>query len=371
VVISDMARHPELERRLPTMKRLGFASFASAPVRSCDNHILGSLTIFCREPRERMEAAALRMLESLAEMVASQLELRRLRNAVAAQGARRLRTTAPAATSAQSWPQPEDLRRSLDQRQFVLYYQPEVELSTRKIVGLEALIRWQHPERGLIPPMDFIPLAEESGLILPIGDWGLSEACRQIQSWCGEDARHKSLRVCVNLSARQFSRHGLADHVEALLVQFGLSSRQLGLEMTESSLIPNMRIALELLSTLRRIGVTLLLDDFGTGYSSLNHLHSLPFDVLKIDRSFVGRMTEGDQPLQIVRTIIELARVLGMDVVAEGIETVEQYHLLRQLGCRFGQGYLFARPLTAEAVSRLLRLPGRVLPEPEMLEAAS
>jgi EAL domain-containing protein (putative c-di-GMP-specific phosphodiesterase class I) len=141
--------------------------------------------------------------------------------------------------------------------------------------------------------------------------------------------------------------------------------------MTESSLIPNMRIALELLSTLRRIGVTLLLDDFGTGYSSLNHLHSLPFDVLKIDRSFVGRMTEGDQPLQIVRTIIELARVLGMDVVAEGIETVEQYHLLRQLGCRFGQGYLFARPLTAEAVSRLLRLPGRVLPEPEMLEAAS
>ena len=138
--------------------------------------------------------------------------------------------------------------------------------------------------------------------------------------------------------------------------------------MTESSLIPNMRTALEVLGSLRRLGVSLLMDDFGTGYSSLNHLHSFPFDVLKIDRSFVGRMTEGDQPLQIVRTIIELARVLGMDVVAEGIETYEQYRLLRQLGCRFGQGFLFARPMSAEAVTQLLRLPGRILPEPGACE---
>ena len=206
--------------------------------------------------------------------------------------------------------------------------------------------------------MDFIPLAEESGLILPIGDWGLAEACSQIQKWCREDPAHQSLRVCVNLSARQFSREGLADHVEALLRQSGISSRQLGLEMTESSLIPNMRTALEVLGSLRRLGVSLLMDDFGTGYSSLNHLHSFPFDVLKIDRSFVGRMTEGDQPLQIVRTIIELARVLGMDVVAEGIETREQYRLLRELGCRFGQGFLFARPLPAEAVTRLVASAG-------------
>jgi EAL domain-containing protein (putative c-di-GMP-specific phosphodiesterase class I) len=217
--------------------------------------------------------------------------------------------------------------------------------------------------------MDFIPQAEESGLILPIGDWGLSEACAQIQKWCREDIRHSSLRVLVNLSARQFSRPGLADHVEALLVQFGLSSRQLGLEMTESSLIPNIRIALEVLASLRRLGISLLMDDFGTGYSSLNHLHSFPFDVLKIDRSFVSRMTEGDQPMQIVRTIIELARVLGMDVVAEGIETPKQYLLLRQLGCRFGQGYLFARPMSAEAATQLLRLPGRILPDPELAEA--
>jgi EAL domain-containing protein (putative c-di-GMP-specific phosphodiesterase class I) len=141
--------------------------------------------------------------------------------------------------------------------------------------------------------------------------------------------------------------------------------------MTESSLIPNMRVALEVLSSLRRLGVSLLMDDFGTGYSSLNHLHSFPFDVLKIDRSFVGRMTEGDQPMQIVRTIIELARVLGMDVVAEGIETCEQYLLLRQLGCRFGQGYLFSRPLSTEAISELLRLPGRILPEPRPLKVAA
>ena len=134
--------------------------------------------------------------------------------------------------------------------------------------------------------------------------------------------------------------------------------------MTEASLIPNVKTALHVLGSLRRLGVSLLMDDFGTGYSSLNHLHSFPFDVLKIDRSFVGRITESEQSLQIVRTIIELARVLGMDVVAEGIETVEQYEVLLKLGCRFGQGFLFARPMTAEAVTELLTLPERILPEP-------
>jgi EAL domain-containing protein (putative c-di-GMP-specific phosphodiesterase class I) len=273
-----------------------------------------------------------------------------------------------AAATNRSWPSKADMRMALDLNQFVLFYQPEVDLATRRITGLEALIRWIHPQRGIVPPMDFIPLAEESGMILPIGDWVLSQACNQIQSWCNEDINHGSLRVCVNLSARQFSREGLADHVEALLLQSGISSRQLGLEMTESSLIPNMNTALEVLGSLRRLGVSLLMDDFGTGYSSLSYLHSFPFDVLKIDRSFVMRMNEGDQPLHIVRTIIELARVLGMDVVAEGIETCDQYRLLRKMGCRFGQGYLFARPLTAEAVTKLLRLPGRVLPDPEIAE---
>jgi EAL domain-containing protein (putative c-di-GMP-specific phosphodiesterase class I) len=291
------------------------------------------------------------------------LELRRLRTALPMSDTPRPRVSS---ASVHSWPSLSDLRRALDQHQFVLYYQPEVDLFTRKVVGLEALIRWVHPERGLILPMDFIPLAEESSLILPIGDWGLAEACGQIQKWCDEDIRHRSLRVCVNLSARQFSREGLADHVEALLVQSGISSRQLGLEMTESSLTPNVQTAVEVLGSLRRLGVSLLMDDFGTGYSSLNHLHSFPFDVLKIDRSFVSRMTEGEQPLQIVRTIVELARVMGMNVVAEGIETREQYHLLRQLGCRFGQGFLFARPMSADKVTQLLRLPGRILPDFEV-----
>ena len=253
----------------------------------------------------------------------------------------------------------------------MLYYQPEVELATRKIVGLEALIRWRHPERGLIPPMDFIPAAEETGMILPIGDWGLSEACSQIQQWNRSDPTFGSLRVCVNLSARQFSREGLADHVEALLMRSGVSSRQLGLEMTESCLIPDKHTALDVLDSLRRLGVSLLMDDFGTGYSSLNHLHSFPFDVLKIDRSFVSRMTHGKQPLQIVRTIIELARVLGMDVVAEGIETDTQHRLLRDMGCRLGQGFLYARPMSSEAVTRLLKLPGRILPEPAPVEMQS
>jgi EAL domain-containing protein (putative c-di-GMP-specific phosphodiesterase class I) len=366
VVVPDISSYSQRNRISERHKRLGVVSFASVPVRSSGGEILGALTIYRNEPSPEMEPQAIQTLESLAEMIASQLELRRMRKILDGNGQRRSSAT-PRADG--SWPSMADLRYALDQDQFVLYYQPEVDLATRKIVGLEALIRWVHPERGLVPPMEFIPLAEENGLILPIGDWGLAQACNQIQKWCHEDHQHVSLRVCVNLSARQFSREGLADHVEALLVQSGISSRQLGLEMTESSLIPNLRPALGTLGSLRRLGVSLLMDDFGTGYSSLNHLHSFPFDVLKIDRSFVGRMTEGDQPLQIVRTIIELARVLGMEVVAEGIETLTQYQLLREMKCRYGQGFLFSRPLSAEAVTELLRLPGRVLPDPEAGEA--
>jgi EAL domain-containing protein (putative c-di-GMP-specific phosphodiesterase class I) len=368
VVVPDISKHPHFEGSRMTLRRLDVVSFASAPVRSSCGNILGVLTVFGCEPRRSMALDELRMLESLADMVASQLELRRLRKSFKT---RELRQPRQAKKISGKWPRKLDLRRALDQREFVLYYQPEVELATRRIIGLEALIRWDHPERGIIPPMDFIPLAEECGMILPIGDWGLSEACSQIQKWCRDELADSSLRICVNLSARQFSRLGLADHIEALLRQSGVSSRQLGLEMTESSLIPDMRTALEVLGSLRRLGITLLMDDFGTGYSSLSYLHSFPIDVLKIDRSFVGRMTNGEQPLQIVRTIIELARVLGMDVVAEGIETNEQYRLLRDLGCRYGQGFLFARPLPVEDVTRLLRLPDRVLPDPEMTEVPS
>ena len=365
VVVPDLSLHPQFKESRLLFMLLDANFFAGAPVRSFDGQILGVLTLFSRSPRSGLEPDELRMLESLADMVSSQLELRRMRRAFARNS---MRPTRYAGVQA-GWPCRKELRDALEQKQFVLYYQPEVELATREIVGLEALIRWNHPERGLVPPMDFIPLAEKCGLILPIGDWGLAETCIQIQKWCSEDSSNASLRVGVNLSARQFSREGLADHVEALLLQSGISSRQLGLEMTESSLIPNLPTATRVLGKLRKLGVSLLVDDFGTGYSSLDHLHSFPFDVLKIDRSFVGRMSEGDQPLQIVRMIVELARVMGMDVVAEGIETCEQYRLLRQMGCRLGQGFLFARPLSAEAVTGLLRLPGRILPDPEAQEA--
>ena len=361
VVVPDINDDPEFrEWRLP-LRRIEARSFASAPVRSSDGKILGALIIFSCQPRRPMAVTELRMLESIADFAASQLELRRLRKNF---NGHRVRHERRNEVVTGIWPRKSDLRQALEKKQFVMYYQPEVELATRRIVGLEALIRWAHPDRGLIPPMDFIPLAEESGLILPIGDWGMSEACQQIQRWRAEDPDQPAPRVCVNLSARQFARQGLSDHVEALLRRSGVSSQQLGLEMTESSLIADPGMALEVLSSLRRLGVSLLMDDFGTGYSSLNQLHTLPFDVLKIDRSFVMRMTEGEQPLQIVRTIVELARVMGMDVVAEGIETQEQHVLLRQLGCRFGQGFLFSRPVAASVVSAMLHLPGRILPDP-------
>jgi EAL domain-containing protein (putative c-di-GMP-specific phosphodiesterase class I)/putative methionine-R-sulfoxide reductase with GAF domain len=364
VVVNDVAKESGFDGR-KLLRRLEVASFAAVPVRSPDGKILGLLAIFSCQPRRKMALDQLRMLESLADMAASQLELRRLRKSFSGQP---MRQHPVPAKGMGRWPRKQDLRYALEHREFELYYQPEVELATRRIAGFEALIRWNHPERGVVPPMDFIPTAEDSGLILPIGDWGLSEVCDQIRKWGNENSDYRQLRVCVNLSARQFSREGLADHIEALLHRSGISSRQLGLEMTESSLIPDMRTALEVLGSLRRLGVSLLMDDFGTGYSSLSYLHSFPIDVLKIDRSFVSRMTEGEQPRQIVRTIIELARVLGMDVVAEGIETCEQYRMLRDMGCRFGQGYLFSRPVRAGEAKRMLELPGHILPDPEALE---
>jgi EAL domain-containing protein (putative c-di-GMP-specific phosphodiesterase class I) len=360
VVVPDVSFHPYFEGRRLSVRRLQVKSFAAVPVRSHEGLIIGALYVLGCHPRRGMALDELRMLESLADMAASQLELRRLRNMLEG---RRPVPVPVAPNTHRSWPTRADLRVALDRGEFVLHYQPEIELSTRKIVGLEALIRWQHPERGLLPPGEFIQAAEDTRMILPIGDWALAEVCNQIQRWNQEGLGHNSLRVCVNLSAHQFSREGLADHVEALLTRAGISSRQLGLEMTESSLMHDRDTALDVLGSLRRLGVSLLMDDFGTGYSSLNHLHAFPFDVLKIDRSFVSRMIEGQQPLQIVRTIVELARVMGMDVVAEGIETQEQHNLLRDMGCRYGQGFLYARPMTTEAVSQLLRASNVLIPE--------
>jgi EAL domain-containing protein (putative c-di-GMP-specific phosphodiesterase class I) len=360
VVVPDINVDPRFGNERFPLRRLDLRSFASVPIRSAEGQILGALSVLSCHARRTMAQDELQMLVSLGELASSQLELRRLRKVY---GTRAARSTRHAKNTQAIWPRPTDLRTALEKREFVLFYQPEIELATNRIVGLEALIRWRHPERGLVPPMEFIPAAEESGLIMPIGDWGLSEVCSQIRDWTREDPSHSALRVCVNLSARQFSRDGLADHVEALLGRYGIASRQLGLEMTESSLMSNTKTAFDVLGDLRRLGVSLLMDDFGTGYSSLDHLHSFPFDVLKIDRCFVTRMNQGDQAMHIVKTIIELARALGMDVVAEGVETRQQHDLLRDLGCRYGQGFLYSRPISAEAMTALLRLPGRILPE--------
>lgn len=361
VVVSDV--NCQCASGKPLLVRiLDAAFFASAPVRTPDGKIVAALTVFSARPRPEPTPDQLHMLESMADMVTAHLELRRLLSGSKKRRSfgHRKQSKAPA-----QWPRCSDLRRALDRHEFVLYYQPEIDLFDCRIVGAEALIRWAHPERGILSPQDFIPHAEACDVIQPIGDWGLAEACKQIQAWNREDPRNTSLRVCVNLSARQFARPGLADHIESLLLQSGISSHQLGLEMTESCLIPNLNMAVDLLASLHRLGVSLLMDDFGTGYSSLNYLHSFPFDVLKIDRSFVGRMTDGDQPLQIVRTILDLARALGMDVVAEGIETREQFNLLRQMGCHYGQGFLFSPPVQSEKMTELLHLPGRILAETE------
>jgi EAL domain-containing protein (putative c-di-GMP-specific phosphodiesterase class I) len=370
LVVPDVREHPDFRGQKLQIHSEGVVFVAAAPVRTADDSTVGMLAVLRCRTRGPLSENELRTLVNLATMVSNQLELHKLRIDAKRRRNRQSRRARPA-PAVQNWVRQSDLRRAIDRREFVLHYQPVVELKTLRIVSLEALIRWKHPDRGLLSPMEFIPAAEDCGLILPIGDWGLAEACSQIQAWTSENAENQSLRVCVNLSARQFSREGLADHVESLLMQSGTSSQQLGVEMTESSLIPNMNTALEVLEALRSLGISISMDDFGTGYSSLSYLHSFPIDVLKIDRSFIGRMTEGDQALQIVRTIIELARVLEIDVVAEGIETAEQYHLLRELGCRYGQGYLFARPMPAEDMTGLLRLPGRVLRDVDALQPRS
>ncbi|MGH9586455.1 MAG: putative bifunctional diguanylate cyclase/phosphodiesterase [Acidobacteriaceae bacterium] len=254
------------------------------------------------------------------------------------------------------------IREQPDSHQLMLYYQPEIDLATRRIIGFEALIRWRHPERGLVLPGEFIPLAEESDLILPLGEWGLTEACRQIVAWRAliqEQATDQPpdptvLRVSVNLSAKQFGRPGLVGQVAEILARTAVAASALRLEVTESSLMNHEDTAKDTMHGLQNLGVGLHMDDFGTGYSSLNHLHRYPFDTLKIDRSFVQEMESSSGSAEIIRTILDLAHSLKMDVVAEGIETEAQAIQLQSLGCKLGQGYYFAKPMAAEAVSAML-----------------
>ena len=246
-----------------------------------------------------------------------------------------------------------DLRRALERRELRLHFQPVISLSSGTISGAEALVRWQHPERGLVPPGEFVPLAEETGLILPIGAWVLHEACRQMKTW-QDQLNMPQLEIGVNLSSKQFQAPGLVAEVANVLSTTGLSPRSLRLEVTESLLMDKQPIIADTMTELRAMGVRIDLDDFGTGYSSLSYLHQFPIDTLKIDRSFVQRMGVTEEGLEIVNTILSLAQSLDMEVVAEGVETAEQLSLLDMLGCEQSQGYLHGRPMPAEEFEALL-----------------
>jgi diguanylate cyclase (GGDEF)-like protein len=248
-----------------------------------------------------------------------------------------------------------DLGRAMQQGQLYLSYQPEIQLRSGRIVGLEALVRWHHPARGMVAPDQFIPLAEETGSIVPIGGWVLREACRQAKAWQERRPATPSLTIAVNLSARQLQHPGIVDEVSAALAAVGLDPWSLVLEITETAIMEQLDAAITMLTELRRLGVRLALDDFGTGYSSLSYLQRLPVDILKIDRSFVAGVAGSTEDSALARAIITLGQTLGLEVVAEGVETAEQLAALRELGCQLGQGYYFARPLDPEAVDGLLR----------------
>jgi diguanylate cyclase (GGDEF)-like protein/PAS domain S-box-containing protein len=244
------------------------------------------------------------------------------------------------------------LRKALERNEFVLHYQPQVELASGRIVGNEALLRWRHPRFGLLAPREFIPVAEDTGLIIPIGAWAIETACAQNMQWqetCGQP-----IRMAVNLSMRQFRQHNVTQTVESILRKSGLSAPLLDLELTESVIMKDEASTIETLRELKALGVNLTIDDFGTGYSSLRYLKDLPVNALKLDQSFVGALSEGGYQGEISKTIITLAHTLGLRVIAEGVETVDQLERLRGMGCDEMQGHLFSRPVPSEELARLL-----------------
>jgi len=256
-----------------------------------------------------------------------------------------------------------DLQRALEKQEFVLFYQPIVDIQTRDVMGFEALIRWQHPERGMVPPGEFIPCMETTGLITPVGMLVFKLACQQLQRWHQQGWTH--LTMSVNLSVRQFACPTLLADIDRILAETAVNPAYMKLEITESAIMENAELAIALVEALRSRQIQVSIDDFGTGYSSLGYLHRFPIDHLKIDRSFVNQIQSENRTYPVVNTIITLSQQLGLSVIAEGIETAEQLEWLQQLGCEFGQGYFFSRPLPAADIEqRYLNQPNPAIAHP-------
>ncbi len=247
-----------------------------------------------------------------------------------------------------------DLRFAIERNEFELYYQPIVGLENSSLVGFEALVRWNHPQRGLVPPNEFIPISESTGLIIPMTVQILSSACKQVVAWQDRSPDGKPLSIAVNLSGKHFGHPALVEQIKTVIAETGIDPSHLKLELTESAVMENAETAILMLKQIKETGVQISIDDFGTGYSSLSYLHRFPIDLLKVDRSFVSAMEENTENGEIVRTVIALAKALNLKVVAEGIESVHQFHQLRILGCEYGQGYLFSKPLPVADIERLL-----------------
>lgn len=249
-----------------------------------------------------------------------------------------------------------DLRKALEQEEFVLHYQPIFDLLNNKLVGFEALVRWQHPTHGLISPTQFVPIAEETGLIIPIDAWVIRQACQQVSKWEKQFSNDFSLKISINLSAKDFQKPSLIQDIDNLLAETGLDGQFITIEITESMLIDNIENTIDILNQLKLRNIQISIDDFGTGYSSLSYLNRLPIDNLKIDRSFVHKMQLDKRNYQIVNTITALSSQLGLLTIAEGIETSQQLLLLKQLDCQLGQGYLFSEPLPVDEIENKILL---------------
>jgi diguanylate cyclase (GGDEF)-like protein len=248
-----------------------------------------------------------------------------------------------------------DLKAAIERQEFFLEYQPIFLIRNQDVIGMESLVRWRHPEQGVLPPSEFIPLAEKTGLIVPLGWWIFEESCRQLKQWQENIPATQSLFISVNMSSQQFAQKDLPDQIRQVLDMVGLPARCLRIEITEGVLIDNSTSIIETLNAIRKMGVKLSIDDFGTGYSSLSYLHKFPFDTLKIDRSFLENADSDFEKLEILQSMVRLAWNLGLEVVAEGIETPKHFAQIKALRCESGQGFLFSQPLRTAAMEEMLR----------------